>query len=153
MAFMALAGGGFVVIDLPGILAIQAEALYVPKGATDEQIAIDEDQNEQGRFTTTYQINYLEIPFLARVSLGSSPVYVLLGLAPAFKLSSKITAKDVPGEGDIEEDELEDEPEDEDDDEDNRILFELKKEKAAAALLSAEELFSSNDHNGNGNRN
>ena len=30
----SFAGGGFVVFTMPGIWAIQAEALYVPKGAT-----------------------------------------------------------------------------------------------------------------------
>ncbi len=92
----ALAGGGFLVIDLPGFWAIQAEALYVPKGATDEISGTDENGLPTGIFTMTYQINYLEIPVLVRASLGSSPVYLIAGPALAFKLSSKITNGDMP---------------------------------------------------------
>lgn len=99
----AFSGGGFLVIDLAGNWAIQTEVLYVPKGGKDKQMATDVDGVELGEFTTTFQINYLEIPVLVRAALGSSPVHVLAGPALAFNKSSKITASNVPGFGDIDE--------------------------------------------------
>ncbi len=100
-------GGGFLVLDIPGIWAIQVEALYVQKGATSDGRVTDEIGQDLGDFTTTYQVDYLEFPLLARISLGTSPVHLLAGPAFAFNLTSKFTADDVPtlgGTRDIEED-------------------------------------------------
>ncbi len=93
----AFAGGAFLIYDLTGIWAVQVEGLYVPKGGTSEQMGVDENEEETGLFTATFQSNYLEIPVLARISLGSSPVHLLFGPAIAFKLSSKLTADDAYG--------------------------------------------------------
>lgn len=99
----AFYGGGFLVVDLAGEWTIQAEVLYVPKGSEDTQMATDEDGGALGEFTTTYQINYLEFPILIKYTLGSSPIHVIAGPSIAFKMSSKITASNVPGFGEIDE--------------------------------------------------
>jgi hypothetical protein len=89
-------GGIFMVIGMSEVWAIQTELLYVPKGATDKQQGTDENGQPIGEFTTTFQINYLEIPILARFSLGSTPLFFVAGPALDFKLSSKISTSDSP---------------------------------------------------------
>lgn len=96
----AFCGGGFVVFDLPGLWAIQIEGLYVQKGAQVDLHAVDEEGQDLGEVTFTYGINYVEVPVLARISMGATPVHILAGMAMGFKLSSKITASDYPGEYD-----------------------------------------------------
>lgn len=93
---LALAGGGFLIVDLPGVLAFQTEVLYVPKGASEKNDARDESGDDLGEVTRTWRVNYLEIPLLARISLGSAPVHVLAGCAFGFRQSSKITLDDYP---------------------------------------------------------
>ncbi len=93
------AAGGFMVWDIPGIWAIQIEALYVQKGATSDGRATDENGQELGEFESIYQLDYLEFPVLAKISLGKSPVHLLMGSAFAFNLTSKYTADDVPAFG------------------------------------------------------
>jgi len=92
----ALAGGGFVAFDLSGIWGLQVEALYVPKGAVTEMIGIDENGESVGDFDLTYQVNYLEIPILVKISLGESPLHLLVGPSIALKMSANIKADDVP---------------------------------------------------------
>jgi hypothetical protein len=99
----AFTGGGFVVFDLSGLWAIQAEVLYVPKGATSKQMGTDENGESTGEFTSNYNVNYVEVPILAKISLGESPLHLLLGPALAFKTSAK-TGGDVPGGGKVDED-------------------------------------------------
>ena len=93
----ALAGGAFIVVDLPGFMAIQAEVLYVPKGGSEDVLTIDENAEILGTATMVFQANYIEIPILAKISLGPGPVHLLAGPAFAFRSSSKITSDELPG--------------------------------------------------------
>ena len=99
-----LTGGGFVVIDLPGSLDLQVEALYVSKGAKQSLMAVDEMGAELGEFTQHYVVEYLEVPVLVRLGLGGGPLHLLAGPALGYKMSSKLTASNVPGVGEIHED-------------------------------------------------
>lgn len=94
----SLAGGGFLVLDLPGILDIQVEALYMPKGATADVQITDESGEVTGTGELTYKLDYLEVPLLARVGLGTGPIHLLAGPALGFKVTSKATLDGFPDE-------------------------------------------------------
>lgn len=89
-------GGAFLVLDAPGMVDLQAEVLYVQKGATSDFTLVDENGQSLGEYPATYGIDYLEIPVLAKISLGTNPLYVLAGASYAYKLSSKLSASDLP---------------------------------------------------------
>jgi hypothetical protein len=78
---VAAVAGGFVTLPLGSWLALQAEGLYTMKGAKVSVSGID----------STLQIDYLEVPLLARVRLGSGPrhYYVAGGVAPAFRMRAR----------------------------------------------------------------
>jgi hypothetical protein len=78
---VAAVGGGFVTLPLAPWLALQCEGLYTMKGAKVSVSGIN----------STLQIDYLEVPLLARVRLGSGHrhYYVAGGVAPAFRLRAR----------------------------------------------------------------
>lgn len=73
--------GGFVTLPLVSWLSVQAEGLYSMKGGKLKVSGID----------TTLQIDYLEVPLLARLRLGSGPrhFYAAGGVSPAFRLRAR----------------------------------------------------------------
>ncbi len=78
---VAAVAGGFLTLPLGSWLAVQAEGLYTMKGAKVSVSGID----------STLQIDYLEVPLLARVRLGSGHrhYYVAGGVAPAFRVRAR----------------------------------------------------------------
>jgi hypothetical protein len=90
------AGGGFVLFDMPGIWGIQVEALYVQKGGSTEVQVVDLGGTTIGTATGSFEVDYFEIPVLAKIGLGQGPVHILAGPAIAFKTTSKLKAKDLP---------------------------------------------------------
>ena len=96
---VGFAGGGFLRIDVRGRVGLQTELLYTMKGATTQMDLTDQSGNLVGTATTTYQIDYLEIPVLLRVTVGGAgPVQpsLLLGPSLGVKLRSRL-AYDGPG--------------------------------------------------------
>jgi hypothetical protein len=73
--------GGFVTLPLSSWLSVQGEGLYTMKGAKITVSGIE----------STLQLDYLEVPVLARVRLGSGHrhYYVAGGVAPAFRLRAR----------------------------------------------------------------
>ena len=97
---VGFAGGGFLRINVPGGLGLQTELLYTMKGATTHVDWTDQAGNVVTA-TTTYQVDYLEIPVLLRATLGGAgPVEpslsLLLGPSLGVKLRSRLTY-DGPG--------------------------------------------------------
>jgi opacity protein-like surface antigen len=94
-------GGGFLRFGMAG-LAMQAEALAITKGA----------EVSQAGFTSEQKLTYLEVPVLARFSLGTgvsfSP-YLMVGPSFGFELSCKATLE---GNGISTDGDCEDEGED-----------------------------------------
>lgn len=69
-------------LDLGGPVGIRAEAVYAMKGV----------KNAASSSNTTVQLDYLEVPIMAKVALGSgSDIFVLAGPAVGIKLSSKLS--------------------------------------------------------------
>lgn len=96
---VVFAGGGFLRINVPGGVGLQTELLYAMKGATTHVDLTDQSGNVVGTARTTYQLDYLEIPVLLRVTLGGEgPVQpsLLLGPSLGVKLRSRL-AYDGPG--------------------------------------------------------
>lgn len=96
---IGFAGGGFLRINVPGRVELQTELLYSMKGATTHVDLTDESGNLIGTATTTYQVDYLEIPVLLRVTVGGAgPVQpsLLLGPSLGVKLKGRL-AYDGPG--------------------------------------------------------
>ena len=96
---VGFAGGGFLRINVPGGVGLQTELLYAMKGATTHVDLTDQSGNTVGTATTTYQVDYLEIPVLLRVTVGGpGPVQpsLLLGPSLGVKLRSRL-AYDGPG--------------------------------------------------------
>jgi hypothetical protein len=96
---VGLAGGGFLRVHFPGPVGLEAELLYVMKGATTEIDVTDESGTTLGTGTITYQLDYVEIPVLLRVALGGAgPVQpsLLLGPSLGVKVRSRL-AYDGPG--------------------------------------------------------
>ena len=96
---VGFAGGGFLRINVPGGVGLQTELLYTMKGATTQVDLTDQSGNVVGTATTTYQVDYLEIPVLLRVTIGGAgPVQpsLLLGPSLGVKLRSRL-AYDGPG--------------------------------------------------------
>jgi hypothetical protein len=82
-------GGGVMILPFSNVLGLQAELLYVMKGAAKAMDGI----------TSTLQIDYLELPLLLRVSFPVSPsvgVYVTGGGAVSYNLQATLTS-DAPG--------------------------------------------------------
>ena len=73
--------GGFVVLPVASWLSLQAEGLYASKGARSVLLGI----------ASTLQIDYLEIPVLARVRIGGGRLhyYAAGGIAPALRLRAR----------------------------------------------------------------
>jgi hypothetical protein len=86
---VSVGGGGFVVLPVVGPLALQAEALFTPKGG----------KLPEG-FNSSLIINYFEFPLLARITpFRSTPasVYVFGGASPGFRISAKYKIAPSPG--------------------------------------------------------
>jgi hypothetical protein len=96
---VAFAGGGFLRVHFPGPGALQTELLYVMKGATTKIEVTDQSGTSLGTGTITYQLDYVEIPVLLRVTLGgagSVQPSLLLGPSLGVKVRSRL-AYDGPG--------------------------------------------------------
>lgn len=93
-----LAVGGFVTYDVNDWFGVQPELLYVQKGVevtrTDEAAAP----------TDRVEVDYLEIPVLARFSGGPSDTRVYLFAGPTFGIRLKATIREERGEVTIERD-------------------------------------------------
>lgn len=79
-------GGGFLVQPLHGPLALQVEALYMPKGAEMTETL------GSTQVTTTLIFDYFEVPVLARVSVARTSarnIYLFGGPFSAFRLNAK----------------------------------------------------------------
>ena len=79
-----VSGGGFVVLPVAGPLALQLEALYVPKGGEIVDKASDT--------TNTLILDYLEFPALARVTLARSDshaVFLFAGPSAGVRINAK----------------------------------------------------------------
>ena len=74
-------GGAFYTLPLGSWLAAQIEGLYAMKGATLDVLGIN----------STVKIDYVEVPILARVRLGSGRrhYHVDGGIAPAFRVRAR----------------------------------------------------------------
>lgn len=59
--------GGYVRFDVARTFSLQPEIVYVPKGAKSTSTAVDSLGNPLGTITSTYKLNYLEFPVLAKV--------------------------------------------------------------------------------------
>jgi hypothetical protein len=88
----AVVAGAFYTQPLGARLGVQVEGLYAPKGAKSSSFGID----------STLRIDYVEVPILARLRLGSGRrhYYVAGGAAPAFRLRARVRT---PFAGAIEE--------------------------------------------------
>lgn len=71
--------GGFVVLDLPGPLALQPELLYVQKGAQWAQPVITGSSGDLRTvdLTITEQFDYIELPLLAKIQIPLGDTFVL----------------------------------------------------------------------------
>ena len=78
-----ISGGGFAVQPIAGPLALQVEALFVPKGG---------EYTDDSQTTYTLMLDYLELPALGRVAVARSAshsVYLFAGPAAGFRLNAK----------------------------------------------------------------
>jgi hypothetical protein len=92
-------GGLFVVVPSNNQFALQAEALYSQKGA----------KVEEGGFTSTIKLDFLDVPVLARFSTpatNGSSFHVFAGPSFGFKLSAEAESS---FEGEEDSDDLDDE--------------------------------------------
>jgi len=79
----SIGGGGFVVLPLNRLLALQVEALFTPKGG---KLPSEED------FTSTLLIDYLEVPLLGRITAArssSGSFHVFGGPSAGFRVNAK----------------------------------------------------------------
>lgn len=65
-------GGGYLAIWFGGAFALQPEVLYSQKGGNSVSDARDATSQLLGEYMTHWNLEYLEIPVLARVRLGSA---------------------------------------------------------------------------------
>jgi hypothetical protein len=80
-----VSGGGFLVQRLRGPLALQVEALFVPKGG-------ELDPHDSAHTLHTLILDYLEIPALLRIApvrSSSHSVYLFAGPAAGLRLDAK----------------------------------------------------------------
>jgi hypothetical protein len=80
---VSLGGGGFVVLPLGGLVAVQIEALFTPKGGKHQQ---------QTDVTSTLILDYFEVPVLGRITAIRSPsrsLYVFGGPSAGFRINAK----------------------------------------------------------------
>ncbi len=77
-------GGAYLQAGLGDVLALQAEALYTPKGAS---TSVGDG---------TIALNYIDIPllFLVRVPAGDSSIWPILYAGPVFSFETGCTLKD-----------------------------------------------------------
>ena len=64
-----LTGGAFAAVRLSRYVALQPELNYVPRGAKTSGLATDVDGNVIGPFETHWDLKYLELPVLVRLTL------------------------------------------------------------------------------------
>lgn len=96
--------GAFISYDISNMLALQPEVLFTMKGAQ----LLEEGFLGEGEFKSKMELNYVEIPVLAKVSIpaGSNiKLNAFAGPAVALKLSAK---SKVEFEGESEEEDIED---------------------------------------------
>lgn len=92
-------GGLFVVVPTNRRLALQTEALFSQKGA----------KSEEGDFSSSITLNYLEVPVLARFSspaTDGASFHVFAGPSLGFRLSAKTKTE---FDGEDEEEDIDDE--------------------------------------------
>jgi hypothetical protein len=99
---LGFVGGPFVAFEFAPHLAVQAEALISMKGAKTTTIDVNDAGIEVGSFTSTINVNYLEVPVLLRGTLLSTPrIRPMIYLGPALGFSVGGTVHDpAPGFGD-----------------------------------------------------
>jgi len=87
--------GGFLRFDLGGVLALQPEMQYVPKGGRGSFVITDDTGVPLGTADGTLKLDYLEFPVLLKVNIPSggllSPNFYVAPSA-AVNLASKLTA-------------------------------------------------------------
>lgn len=80
---VGLRAGVFADVGLRGPFGLRAEAAYTMKGV----------KNADSTSDVTVKLDYIEVPIMAKLSLGGSPGFVLLtGPAAGIKVSSKLTS-------------------------------------------------------------
>jgi hypothetical protein len=88
--------GGFVMFDFGAPVALQVEAMYMQKGAKTEVQDTGPSGNPIRTFEWRYELDYLEVPVLARIGLGSAgPVrpYVIAGPSFGFALGGHVESE------------------------------------------------------------
>jgi hypothetical protein len=88
---VSFTGGGFMLVDPPGIWGIQIELLYVRKGGSGANVYSYGTYPDYETYSTTYEVNYAELPVLGRLNLGSSALHLIGGVAVSYNLSSNIS--------------------------------------------------------------
>lgn len=85
------AGGGFLRLVLGGSVELQPELLYTMRGASTKLEATDPSGILVGTADLTYQLDYLEIPVLLRVTLpGDARPSLLIGPSMGIKVRSRL---------------------------------------------------------------
>ena len=75
---LGLVGGGFLELNFGDSFAIRPEILYSQKAEPDT-----------GTSTTTYQLDYIEVPVLLKLSLGTPVINPGLILGPSFSVEHR----------------------------------------------------------------
>lgn len=81
---ISIGGGGFVVLPLNGLLALQIEALFTPKGGKLPPL--------EENVTQTLLIDYVEVPILGRITTArssSASLHVFGGPSAGFRVNAK----------------------------------------------------------------
>jgi hypothetical protein len=82
---LGFVGGPFVAFRFAPDLAVQVEGLFSMKGAKSVSERTDESGNALGEFTSSWNLNYLEVPVLLRGTLlRTAPVQPMYYLGPTF---------------------------------------------------------------------
>src|SRR5512134_3825518 len=69
---VSVGGGAFVAHSLSHVVSIQVEARYTGKGAKTISAATDVDGNKIGEITSTWELDYVNVPMLLRFAVPTS---------------------------------------------------------------------------------
>lgn len=90
---VSVGGGVFVAHSLFRGVSIQVRALYTGKGAKTISIATDPDGNEIGEITSTWKLDYVNVPVLLRLAVPIGPrvrPFVSAGPDFGFNVASEV---------------------------------------------------------------